>query len=157
MSFFSCSSDSIVERDPAEDLDGQLRAIQSVFANAAHASIISSNGVLVASVSQEDQLGIDLTSNITAARAAARKFLDILAFTDCKCWRISGDDHTFWMYLLQSDRVLVFFGAKAVAEDGSNTCTASEEYTDQMDKIVSRINAILEIIEKGEGYSAEDI
>lgn len=117
MSCFSCGADSVAERDVVDEMKDKLQALMDLYSNAAYPSIISKEGILVASLLTEEKLGIDLTSTISALKTAAKHFSSILKLSGCPHLLISGDTQIFSMYSLHADYILVFFKSKQNVDD----------------------------------------
>ena len=141
MSCFACNDNAISERDVIDELKDQLQLLMSIYSSAAYPSIVSKEGMLIATLINEDRLGIDLTSTIAAIRAAAKHFSTILGFTGCPFMLISGDTQVFSLYSLRADYVLVFFTNKNDPEDTLDL--GNKVSKEQVLQIVNNINMIL--------------
>lgn len=139
MSCFSCGSKSVAERDAIDDLKDQLQLIQGIFPDVAYPSIVNKDGILIATLLNEERLGIDLTATISAIQSAAKHFSSIMGLTGCPHLQISGDTQIFSLYSLHAESTLVFFNNK-------QNLTDTFELGDALSKV--EIQAILREINK---------
>lgn len=112
MSCFSCSNNAVTERDSIDDLKDQLQLLQGIFPDVAYPSLVNKDGVLIATLLNEEKLGIDLTATIAAIQSAAKHFSSIMGLSGCPHLQISGDTQIFSLYSLHADFTLVFFNNK---------------------------------------------
>jgi predicted regulator of Ras-like GTPase activity (Roadblock/LC7/MglB family) len=119
----------------------KLQALMDLYSNAAYPSIVNKEGMLVSSLLNEDKLGIDLTSTISALQTAAKQFSTILKLSGCPYLLISGDTQIFSMYSLHAEYVLVFFKSKQNLDDTLDTGDAAVRA--KVKGIVDDLNQIL--------------
>jgi predicted regulator of Ras-like GTPase activity (Roadblock/LC7/MglB family) len=141
MSCFSCSTSAVAERDVIDLMKDKLQALMDLYSNAAYPSIVNKEGMLVSSLLNEDKLGIDLTSTISALQTAAKQFSTILKLSGCPYLLISGDTQIFSMYSLHAEYVLVFFKSKQNLDDTLDTGDAAVRA--KVKEIVDDLNQIL--------------
>ena len=141
MSCFSCQSNSVQERDAVDDLRDILQGVQDLYPDAAYPSIISREGVLIATLLDEERLGIDLTATISAIHSAAKHFSSILGLTGCPHLQISGDTQVFSLYGLHAGHILVFFNNKV--NMSSDLILGDNLTKEDMKQIVMDLNDVI--------------
>ena len=142
----SCfSSTAVSERDELDQIREQLLVLKDIHENAAFPSIITKDGYLLATLLNEETMGIDLTSTISAVHNAARHFATIMKLTGCPFLRLGGDTQIFYLYKLHGDHVLVFFNNKECMGD----CVDMDE-DDAKDRIKIIAGKLDEILRRAE-------
>lgn len=149
MSCFSwlCQSNQIIERDPSDILKDQLRLIHSIYPQATYPSIISPDGILVATLVNEEVLGIDLTVTISALKTAAKHFTNVLGFTGCPHLKIRGENQIFSLYSLFGGYILVFF--TTINSVSSEDVEDEQVLDEQIKRIVGGLNLLLDNLVSG--------
>jgi hypothetical protein len=117
MSCFLCPADAVVEREPIDELKDQLQLVLTLYPDASYPSIITCDGSLFTTLLNEEILGIDLTSTISAIQSAAKHFSFIMGLTGCPHLQINGDTQIFSLYGLDGGFILVFFNNKSNLSD----------------------------------------
>jgi predicted regulator of Ras-like GTPase activity (Roadblock/LC7/MglB family) len=130
-----------MERDVIDEMKDQLQALVQIYPSAAYPSVISKEGVLVATLLNEDKLGIDLSSSISAIQSAATHFASIIKLTGCPHMLISGDTQIFSLYSLHADYIFVFFNSKLDTSDTFDI--GDQELKERVRVVVESLNRIL--------------
>lgn len=143
LNFLSCcrSAGDDIESDPLEDLRVALSAILSIYIDASYASIISKEGILLATLSTEEALGIDMTANIAALKTAASHFSNVLKLKAATHMIICGENQIFSCYALYNGYMLVFFSNRGNMK--SNFTMGDRYSNEELSQILGEINEIL--------------
>lgn len=136
-----CKSSAVVEKDSTDCLTELLAFVPEIYTDCAYPSIISREGVLVATLLTEDSIGVDLTATTSATRNAAIHFSTILNFTGCTHLDISGENQIFSLWALYGGYMLVFFSRKGNASP--SFVVGSPAANELLAKLIYDINSVL--------------
>ena len=141
MSCFGCGTRAVIEKDPNDELREKLSSIPLIYMDASYPSIISRDGILVSTLISEESLGIDLTSTISALKAAAHHFATILKLRGCSKLNICGENQIFSLYGLHNDYILVFFSSRGNMLP--NFMVGDPASNEEIQGIIHELNSIL--------------